>query len=201
MSVRWKFLMLYLSLSIALLRADVATPDLALQNVHGETERLADFRGRIVVLNFWATWCKPCQKELPILVASHASYAQRGVEFIAASLDDSETRKDVPDFVQRYRIPFRVWVGATPEQQAKLHLAKALPATAIVDRDGTVAFRIIGEARSEVLTERLEWLLSQREGLRPSELVLPPGITPEHFREHELGLEDKHEEAESEVPS
>jgi cytochrome c biogenesis protein CcmG/thiol:disulfide interchange protein DsbE len=200
--MRWKFIVLYTLFCGTFAWAQ--TPDLALPALNGNIERLSDFQGRIVILNFWATWCAPCQKEMPTLVGVHAAYARRGVEIVAASVDDAETRGNVPGFVRRYRIPFHVWLEATEKQQASFRLATGLPATAIIDRDGQTRFRIIGEVTRDVLVERLEWLLSTRTTPAPSELVLPAGITPEHFREHELGLEDEHEEEEqagSEVPS
>jgi thiol-disulfide isomerase/thioredoxin len=189
----------------AAVQAD-APPELRLRNLQGEAQSLSDYRGRIVVLNFWATWCQPCQKEIPLFVQLHTRYASQGVQFIAASIDDSETQNRVPDFVRRHGIPFQVWVGATPQDQFSFRLAKAIPATVILDRNGNSVFRIIGEAHRDVLLERLDWLLSERSNPAPSELILPAGVTPEHFRKHELGIEEKEEEEKaetggSEVPS
>jgi thiol-disulfide isomerase/thioredoxin len=201
--MHWKLFIVSLIFSSTVVNAD--TPDMALRNLRGEVERLSDLRDRIVVLNFWATWCAPCEKEIPTLVRLHNTYASRGVEFVGASIDDAETQKDIRSFVRRYRIPFRVWLGASEAQQAAFRLGTSIPATVILDRDGRAMFRMVGEVTQTLVTERLEWLLSARAAPAPAELVLPPGITPEHFREHELGLEDEHEEEEkgasSEVPS
>lgn len=174
------------------------------KSLQGNVETLSRYNGKIVVLNFWATWCQPCKKEMPLLAELERRYRARGVQFIGASVDDIATLRDVPGFVREYGIEFPIWT-ASSEQQAALRLATAVPATLIIDRDGRSVFRIIGEADRTVLAERLEWLLSDRSSPLPPEMVLPVSITPEHFREHELGLEDEHEEEEeeagSEVPS
>ncbi|MGI8785643.1 MAG: TlpA family protein disulfide reductase [Acidobacteriota bacterium] len=182
-----------------------AQSSLQLKDLVGRPQSLADYRGQIVVLNFWATWCVPCRKEMPELVELQSVLGSRGVQFIGASLDDAETQGQIPAFVRRHKINFPVWIGASPQDQASFRLATSIPATVILDGSGNAVFRIIGVATREVLLERLQWLLSDRSLPAPAELVLPAGITPEHFKEHEAGLEDEHEEEEkeagSEVPS
>jgi thiol-disulfide isomerase/thioredoxin len=170
--------------------------DLTLENLNGEKESLADYRGKIVVLNFWATWCVPCRKEMPLFVELQNQYAARGVQWIAISTDPPESRKEVDTFVKEYKLNFPVWVGGTPELQSSLKLATGLPATLIMDADGKPCFRIIGESTRGILIDRLEYLLSKNGGASPAELVLPPGLTPEHFHEHEVGehSEEDHEE-------
>ena len=76
-----------------------------------------------------------------------------------------------------------------------LRLGTAVPATAILDGDGALAFRIVGEANDATLRGRLDWLLGDRSSPPPPDLVLPEGITAEHFREHhETGEGDEHHE-------
>src|SRR5690242_711151 len=87
--------------------------DLALKDAEGHRVRLSDYRGKAVVLNFWATWCGPCNAEMPALVEAEKIYGPRGVVFIAASLDDAKTKAKIPDFVSKYHVTFPVWVGAT----------------------------------------------------------------------------------------
>ncbi len=70
--------------------------DLRFQNLRGEQESLQHYRGRVVVLNFWATWCVPCRKEMPLFVHLRAKYESRGVEFIGAS-------RDVPEDLEKVR--------------------------------------------------------------------------------------------------
>jgi thiol-disulfide isomerase/thioredoxin len=173
-----RFLFLCLSFLLSLSAEAV---DLSLKNLQGKKERLEDYRGKIVVLNFWATWCVPCRKEMPLFVELQNEYAARGVQWIAVSTDPSESRKEV---------------DGTSDHQSSLKLATGLPATLILDAEGNPRFRIIGESTREVLTERLNYLLLQNKGLAPAELVLPTGLTPEHFHEHESGEEEDHEHEE-----
>ena len=79
--------------------------------MNGKKVRVTDLRGKIVVLNFWATWCVPCRAEMPLLVEAEKEYAPRGVVFVAVSLDDRETRPKIPDFIGEFKIGFPVWVG------------------------------------------------------------------------------------------
>src|SRR5260370_22429569 len=84
--------------------------DLTLKDLNGQRVRLRDYRGKVVVLNFWATWCGPCKAELPMLVEAAKDYASRGVVFVAASLDDEKTRQQVPAFISMHQISFPVWL-------------------------------------------------------------------------------------------
>ena len=140
-------------------------------NVHdlsGSKVQLRDYRGKSVVLNFWATWCVPCREEMPMMVEAAKSWTPRGVTFIAVSLDDEKTKKDIPAFVARYGITFPVWVGATAETLDKLRMGEGVPDTAFVDSAGAICFRVLGEIRREELEERLAALTGAG---HPAELV------------------------------
>lgn len=111
-------------------------------------------------------------------------------------------------FAQKFEINFPIWLGATTQEQISFRLGNSLPATVILDTNGQPVFRIIGEASRDTHVERLDWLLSDRSAPAPEEIVLPPGITLEHWKEHELGEEEDEHEHESpelaqgsEVPS
>lgn len=147
-------------------------------------------KGSVVVLNFWATWCGPCRKEIPLLVRIQREYGPKGVRVIGASVDEPEHRERAEAFARRMRVNYPVWYGRTTEEMKPLRLATSLPATAVFDREGRLAFRIIGEITETDLVPRLDWLLGTGGQETPAELVLPPGITPEHFAEHEAGEEE-----------
>ena len=145
--------------------------DLALKDLNGQRVRLRDYRGKPVVLNFWATWCGPCKDEIPMLVEAEKVYAPRGVVFIAASLDDEKTRKLVPAFLSASKVAFPVWMGATGDDLDKLGMGEAVPATAFIDGEGYIVCRVLGQIRHQELTERLEWLTGAHEGDPPQPLV------------------------------
>jgi thiol-disulfide isomerase/thioredoxin len=132
------------------------------KDLSGKKVRVSDLRGKIVVLNFWATWCVPCRAEMPMLVEAETEYSARGVSFIAVSLDDRETRLKIPDFVREFNIAFPIWVGGSTMDLEDLKLGKALPATAFIDRDGKITARVLGQVGKDELYERLDWLTGDR---------------------------------------
>jgi thiol-disulfide isomerase/thioredoxin len=148
-----------------------APADLTLKDARGQKVRLRDYRGKIVILNFWATWCKPCNEEMPLLVEAEKTYGSRGVVFLGASLDDDKSKKLVPVFLNKYQIGFPIWYDATPDDLQRLKMGPAVPATAFLDQEGHILMRIEGQMRQEELKERLEWLTGDRTGPAPQPLV------------------------------
>jgi len=141
--------------------------ELSLKSLDGRRVRLSDYLGKVVVLNFWATWCAPCSAEMPMLAKAEENYRSKGVVFIAASADDRKTRKNVPEFVSKYNVDFSIWLDATPDDMARLGLGTAVPATALLDQEGRIEFRVQGQIQEEELKERLDWLLGPRTGPPP----------------------------------
>jgi thiol-disulfide isomerase/thioredoxin len=150
--------------------ADAPKADLTLKDADGLKVRLRDLRGKPVVLNFWATWCVPCNAEMPMLVEMEKQYA-RGVLFIAASLDDAKTKAKIPAFLAEHKVGFPVWYGATGEDLDQLKLGDAVPATAFLDAEGHIVARILGQARPEEVKERLDWLTGDKTAPAPQSVV------------------------------
>ena len=133
--------------------------------------RLSDYRGRPVVLNFWATWCVPCNAELPMLVEAEKQYRARGLVFIAVSLDSAKTKAAIPEFVAKYGVTFPVWTGGSADELDKLSMGPAVPATAFLDEEGHILTRVLGQMREAEMKERIEWLTGPRTGPAPQALV------------------------------
>jgi thiol-disulfide isomerase/thioredoxin len=150
---------------------DPPRAELALKDSAGRKVRLSEYRGKPVVLNFWATWCVPCNAEMPMLVETERAYRARGVVFIGASLDDPKTVRRIPEFLDRYGVAYPIWIGATGDDLDKLGMGNAVPATAFIDPEGHIVARILGQMRPAELRERLDWLTGPRGGPPPVALV------------------------------
>ena len=144
---------------------------LTLKDTQGTKVKLSDLRGKIVVLNFWATWCGPCNVEMPMLVNAANTYAGKQVVFVGVSVDSTDTQDKVSGFVQKLHIGYPIWVGATDVDMKRLQFTNAVPATAFLDADGIVRARILGQMRPGEIEERVDWLLRGQQGNSPAVLV------------------------------
>ena len=118
-------------------------PDFTLSTLSGTSLSLADLRGKVVLLNFWATWCVPCRKEMPAIEALYQRYKDRGLEVLAISLDKGSATV-VGAFVQEMGVTYRVALDPT-WATARTYGVRGLPATFLLDRAGNVVLRELGE--------------------------------------------------------
>jgi peroxiredoxin len=112
-------------------------PDFALKDVTGKIVKLSDYRGKVVLLNFWATWCEPCQIEIPWFIEFQQTYKDRDFVVLGASLDD-DGWESVKPFLEKRKINYRVVIG-TEELSAKYGGIESLPSTFVIDREGRIA--------------------------------------------------------------
>ena len=140
---------------------------LAWTDLRGRGMGLALYRGRPVVLNFWATWCKPCVTEMPDLIELHDRYAPYGVEFIGAAANSTDQRDEVLAFTEKLGINFPIVIGADTGQMKSVGLLPLLPGTILLDEHGHVVARFPGVIRPERLKQELDTLLGLRAG-RPT---------------------------------
>jgi thiol-disulfide isomerase/thioredoxin len=132
---------------------------LSLKDLTGADQSIAAMRGRVVVLNFWATWCVPCQKEMPDLSAIQNDYAALGVQVIGAAGDTAADGAKVLKFIREFKINFPVWVNAQASDMERFGVGTVLPATVIVDKNGKIVWRTIGVIKPDELRKELDKIL------------------------------------------
>lgn len=137
-----------------------AAPELALKDLSGTEQKLSDYRGKVVLLNFWATWCVPCRKEMPSLVALQNEYGPKGLQIIAASIDEPSTRPKIEPFARDSKLNFPVLIGAHVGYMEQFGLDAVLPSTVLIDRDGNIVTRITGIIKEDEIKQQLDALLA-----------------------------------------
>lgn len=133
-------------------------PDFSLPGASGRTVQLSALRGRVVVLNFWATWCPPCREELPILVQWQREYEGRGLSVVGVSADEGGW-KAVRPFLTQHRVNYPVVLGNDELYQSFGGL-QSLPTTWIIDRQGRVAATYLGAVPAATLRGKIEAMLA-----------------------------------------
>lgn len=140
---------------------------LALSDLAGSKVTLASLRGRVVVLNFWATWCQPCIEEFPLLADVAARFSDRGVVVVAASIDEGDSRSAVAKYAERMPAGMKLWIGATIEDMQRLGLGASIPVTVLLDREGRVAKMQRGLVRESALAAEVSKLLGESSPRKP----------------------------------
>ena len=122
--------------------AGKVAPDFTLKDINGNMVKLSDFRGKAVVLNFWATWCPPCKVEIPWFEDLQNKYGSQGLEVVGVALDDSSD-KEIADFAKEMKMNYPVLLGK--EETSDLYGGvEALPTTFYIDRNGKIITSVPG---------------------------------------------------------
>lgn len=133
-------------------------PEFARKDLAGKSVDLKNFRGKVVLLNFWATWCAPCQLEMPAFAAWQRQYGPDGLQVIGISMDDDAT--PVVGLVAKLKLNYPVLMGdANLGRQYGGVLG--LPLTYLIDRDGVLRARFQGETDLKTIERRLQTILAQ----------------------------------------
>jgi thiol-disulfide isomerase/thioredoxin len=143
-------------------------PNLKLKDLAGNTHKISDLRGSIAVINFWATWCAPCRDELPLVSRLSEEYGGKKVRFIALSADGAKDRAKVDQFLSHNHVALEIWVGADVDMMESAGLGNVFPATLILDEQGEIVTRVMGEAREEDIRKAVDWLLGGKAGAPPT---------------------------------
>jgi len=134
----------------------MAAPNFTLTDSKGTSVRLSDYQGRVVLLDFWATWCHGCKIEIPWYMEFQNKYKDKGLSVIGVAMDE-DGWKSVRPFLKKKRMNYAVVVGN--EALAKLYAVDALPVTLLIDRDGKIADAHAGMVNKDAFESEIRVLL------------------------------------------
>ena len=135
--------------SSARLTQSTVAPDFSLESLDGKNTHLSDFRGKAVLLNFWATWCSPCKIEMPWFVDLQKQYGPQGLQIVGVAMDEA-SKEDIAKFAKEMGVNYPVLLGkeAVGDQYGGV---PALPESFFIGRDGKIVDKIIGlKGKSEI---------------------------------------------------
>jgi peroxiredoxin len=135
-------------------------PELTLMDIQGNSRSLADYRGQVVLINLWATWCPPCKAEMPTLQAFYEEHKESG--FVIIAINDGESREDVLRFVSDYQLTFPVWLDPTYIATEQAFHTLNLPSSFVIDRDGTIQLAWVGGISSQMLEKHVVPLIKEQ---------------------------------------
>ena len=118
-------------------------PSYSALSMAGDSVSLAGLKGKVVLLNVWATWCAPCRKEIPELRALHATYKDRGLELIGVSIDTDGTDASIRDFLTEFKMDYPIWRDPDERISARFKMA-GVPATFLIDKAGILRWKTLG---------------------------------------------------------
>ena len=134
-------------------------PDFTLANNHGDLVSLSQFGSRTILLNFWATWCEPCRREMPMLMELQRQHGATGLQVVGIALDD---REKVQSFVSQYGISYPILVGEADVFETSAAYGNkegVLPYSVLVDDEGIIRWKYAGILREDQVTEILSDVL------------------------------------------
>ncbi|MFK7696472.1 thiol-disulfide oxidoreductase ResA [Paenibacillus sp. HJGM_3] len=133
-------------------------PNFSLQGMDGKTHELSDYRGKVVVVNFWGSWCEPCYTEMPAIQNSYAKWKDRGVEVLGLNLDESPVT--IQNFMKQYGLTFPVLIDNELRMRDKYHV-KNYPTTFFIDGNGKIERIQIGGMDEAYLEQTLTAMLNK----------------------------------------
>lgn len=143
--------------SALILGQEGASPEFVLKDLNGSTVRLRAYRGKVVLVNFWATWCPPCRAEMPELIRMQREYASHGLQIIGITYPP-ETKTRVQRFARSLKVNYPIILG-TRQIRARFSSEEVLPLTVVIDRNGKVNDIISGILLPEEFDDKIKPLL------------------------------------------
>lgn len=134
-------------------------PEVALTDSKGAPVNLSAYNGRVVLLDFWATWCEGCKEEIPWFMEFQNKYGQKGLAVVGASLDD-DGWKSVKPYLRQHGINYRIVIG-TLESAKQFGVGKGMPVTLLIDRNGKIADIHPGMVDKDAFEREIQTLLKE----------------------------------------
>ncbi len=137
-----------------------AAPDFALASLEGKTVHLSDYRGKAVLLNFWATWCQPCKIEMPWFVELQKQYGPQGLQVVGIAVDEDASEEDLSKFAKNLGVNYPILVGKEAVE-SDFGGVQFLPATLYIDRDGKIVDKVFGLTDRSDIEDNIKKALAQ----------------------------------------
>jgi len=150
------------------LTVGMAAPDFTLPDMAGKNQQLSDYRGKVIFLNFWATWCKPCKEEMPSMQVLWDNLKKEDFVMLAISMDRVTTTKEISPFVENLKLTFPILTDSWGQTDKRYKLM-GVPETYIIDQDGVLREKVIGPrdwTRTESIETIVQLLQKQRKSVR-----------------------------------
>jgi peroxiredoxin len=141
-------------------KVNFPAPALTLLDTEGVSRSLVDYRGQVVLVNLWATWCPPCKEEMPALQSFYNKYRAEG--FVVIAINDGDPTADVVQFVKDYRLTFPVWLDPTYIATERAFKTLNLPSSFVIDRSGTVQLQWVGGITLNTLEQHVSPLIVEQ---------------------------------------
>jgi len=141
------------------INADSGAPDFTLKNQHGEKISLSDYRGKVVILNFWATWCPPCKAEVPGFVKMYNEHKDDGLVILGVSLDRDGWQSVAP-FIRNHQVSYPVVIGNRDVVDAYGNI-QSIPTTFVLDKQGKVQRKYVGLRDEKVFENDFQTLINE----------------------------------------
>ena len=134
-------------------------PELTLTDTQGISRSLMDYRGQVILVNLWATWCQPCKVEMPALQSLYDKYREQGLVVVA--VNDGDPTVDVLQFVKDYQLTFPIWLDPTYIATEQAFKTLGLPSSFVIDRSGAIRLQWVGGISRKMLESHVSPLIME----------------------------------------
>jgi cytochrome c biogenesis protein CcmG, thiol:disulfide interchange protein DsbE len=148
-------------LSTVPVQVNFPAPELTLTDTEGVSHSLADYRGQVILVNLWATWCQPCKEEMPTLQAFYDKYRKNG--FVIIAVNDGDPTADVLQFVKDYELTFPIWLDPTYTATEQAFKTLNLPSSFVIDQRGTTQLMWVGGISRGMLEKHVIPLIMEKQ--------------------------------------